>query len=141
MARRRVTFVLVDDDAEDRALIAEAFTLLDQPPDVVVLPDGDQLLTALRTRPPAGRARADVVLLDLDLGGVSGLDLLTSLRADPALRRLPVVVLTNSNAPDDVAAAYERGANSYVIKPDDLDGLVEAARTLHRYWADLVEIP
>jgi CheY-like chemotaxis protein len=92
----------------------------------------------------AGRGRHPppaLLLLDLKLPRRSGLEVLAWLRQQPALRRLPVVVLTSSQEPSEVGRAYDLGANTYIMKPVEFDALLEVVRTLHLYWMVLAERP
>lgn len=82
-----------------------------------------------------------VVLLDLNLPGLDGRDVLAMLKNDPATKRLPVVVMTSSSDQTDIDRCYEAGANSYVVKPVDLDGFFAAISRLRDYWLKIVVLP
>ena len=82
-----------------------------------------------------------LALLDLKMPRVNGFELLTRIRREPTLRRLPVVVLSSSNHAIDVKQAYDSGANSYLVKPIDFKALVELVRYIHEYWIRLNHFP
>lgn len=139
------TILLVEDDSNDVLLIQRAFrkAKLVNPLQVVqdgeaaVLYLGGQGLYADRDRYPL----PILMLLDLKLPRLSGLEVLEWLRQQPELRRLLVVVLTSSRENADVNRAYDLGANSYLVKPVAFDGLLEMVRTLNQYWLILNEKP
>lgn len=139
----RKSLLLVEDNPDDVDLTLRAFKRNQLANDIVVATDGEQALDYLFcTGAHAGRDPNDqpsVVLLDLNLPKVSGLDVLKRLRADKRTRRLPVVVLTSSNEDRDVIASYDLGANSFVRKPVDFSQFLEAARQLGLYWLVLNE--
>ncbi len=105
----------------------------------------EQLLDYLNRRGrwanPADAPRPGVVLLDLNMPRMDGREALAAIKADPALRRIPIVVLTTSRAEADVLRSYDLGANSFITKPVTFGGLVEAMRVLGRYWIEIVELP
>ena len=142
MTRNR-TILLVEDNPDDAELTVRAFTKHKLANEVVVAPDGEIALDYLfGTGIYAGRdltASPEMVLLDLNLPRVSGLQVLQLLRADPRTRRLPVVVLTSSNEERDIINSYDLGANSFVRKPVDFAQFMEAARQLGLYWLALNE--
>jgi chemotaxis family two-component system response regulator Rcp1 len=129
--------LLVEDNAGDAQLMRIAFG--DVLPDarLSVIADGETALHTLR-----GGGPPDLVLLDLNLPRLSGHELLAALRGgeDPALRRVPVVVLSSSQAAADVRRSYELGA-SHVAKPPDMDGLLAIAEAIARYWFGTVALP
>jgi CheY-like chemotaxis protein len=90
---------------------------------------------------PASAPRPDLILLDLNMPRKDGREALHEIKADPALRRIPVVVLTTSKTEQDVLRSYDLGANSYITKPVTFDSLVEVVRTLGQYWFEIVELP
>jgi CheY-like chemotaxis protein len=137
--------LLVEDNPGDEALTLRALRKNNIANEVVVARDGAEALDYLfGTGPHAGRdARAlpQVVLLDLKLPKVDGLEVLSRVRGDPRTTMLPVVVLTSSKEDRDLAESYTRGANSYVRKPVDFQKFVEAVSQLGLYWLVLNERP
>ena len=137
--------LLVEDNPDDRLLTVRALTRHNIANTIVEARDGEEALDyLLGTGTHAGRDPADqpqVVLLDLKLPKVDGLEVLKRMRANPATRRTPVVVLTSSNEQRDLIASYDLGANSYVRKPVDFEEFIEAARQLGMYWLLLNEVP
>jgi two-component system response regulator len=138
------TILLVEDNPDDIELTLRAFEGSDFVRDVVVVRDGAEAIDYLfQTGSHSGRdpsAVPDVVLLDLNLPKVDGLQVLEAIRADARTRLLPVVVLTSSKDDRDVLQSYQRGANSFVRKPVDFGVFVDAARQLGLYWLSLNEI-
>jgi two-component system response regulator len=137
--------LLVEDNADDEALTLRALKKNNIRNEVVVAHDGAEALDWLFGRGAhAGRdvtSLPQVVLLDLNLPKMSGLEVLEALRADPRTKRLPVVLLTSSKEEQDVIAGYNLGANSYVRKPVDFAAFTEAMRHLGMYWLVLNEAP
>jgi CheY-like chemotaxis protein len=130
--------LLVEDNAGDAELMRLALTEAQPGCQLLVATDGEQALELLlRGNLP------DLVLLDLNLPRLSGHELLADLRAsrDPRLRRLPVVVLTSSAAPDDVQRSYDLFASSHIVKPQDADRLFEITERLARYWFGTAALP
>ncbi len=132
------TILLVEDNPDDEALTLRAFRKSNILNPVVVARDGVEALDYLfGTGAHAGRDTAEqpqVVLLDLKLPKLDGLEVLRRLRADPRTRLLPVVILTTSNEDRDILSSYQLGANSYIRKPVDFEQFIEAARQLGLYW-------
>ena len=137
--------LLVEDNADDEALTLRAFRKNNIRNDVVVARDGAEALDYLFGRGRfAGRTAADapqVVLLDLKLPKVDGIEVLRRVRQNPETRTLPIVVLTSSKEERDLSECYKLGCNSYVRKPVDFDQFIEAARQLGLYWLLLNEPP
>jgi CheY-like chemotaxis protein len=107
--------------------------------------DGEELLDYLRRRgryaPPAPAPVPGLVLLDLNMPRKDGREALAEIKADPELRKIPVVVFTTSKRDEDVQRSYCAGANSFVVKPVTFQGLVDLMATLKRYWLETVELP
>jgi two-component system response regulator len=137
--------LLIEDNQDDEELALLAFRKSNIANDVVVARDGAEALDyLLGTGAHAGRdpkVLPQVVLLDLKLPKIDGLEVLKRLRADPRTRRLPVVVLTSSREEQDLIESYDLGANSYVRKPVDFAQFAEAVRQLQIYWLVLNEAP
>ena len=137
--------LLVEDNPDDEALTLRALKHNNIVNKVVVARDGAEALDFLfGTGAHEGRDIRDlpqVVLLDLKLPKIDGLEVLTQIRADPRTRLLPVVILTSSKEEQDLIAGYSSGANSYIRKPVDFTQFAEAARQLKLYWLVLNEQP
>src|SRR2546427_10868114 len=137
--------LLVEDNADDEALTLRALKKNNIKNEVVVAHDGVEALDYLfGTGAFAGRSRRAVpqlVLLDLKLPRVDGLEVLRRLRADPHTHLLPVVILTSSKEERDLVSGYSLGANSYVSQPVDFGEFTEAIRQLGLYWLILNEPP
>jgi two-component system response regulator len=118
-------------------LLREALAEGDVDLDLVVVGNGDEALAALRVAP----GRTDLVLMDVNLPGRSGREVLEELRRDTALMRIPVVILAGSGAAEDVAACYDAGANAYVVKPHDLDDFTAAVQAITRFWLRVARLP
>jgi two-component system response regulator len=141
----RNVILLVEDNPDDEALTLRAFSKNNIRNPVVVARNGAEALGYLfASGDYAGREVADlpqVVLLDLKLPKVDGLEVLRQIRADERTELLPVVILTSSREEQDLVEGYRLGANSYVRKPVNFDEFVEAARQLGLYWLLLNEVP
>jgi CheY-like chemotaxis protein len=121
----------VEDNADDVMLIELAFRKAGIELPLEVVTDGDKAIAALTQRiatPPV------CALIDIKLPSLSGLDVLAWIRKQPGLKRLPVIILTSSLLPDDINQAYDLGANSYLVKPPDLESLIALAKTIDLYW-------
>lgn len=136
--------LLVEDNPDDVALTMRALKKQNIMNEVVVAKDGVEALDLLfGTGPYAGHDRVmpQVVLLDLKLPKINGLEVLQRLRADERTRLLPVIILTSSKEEKDIIEGYKLGANSYVRKPVDFNQFTEAVRQLGLYWLLLNETP
>lgn len=130
------TILLVEDNPDDEALTLRAFAKQNLANKILVARDGAEALEVLR-----GVELPQVVLLDLKLPKVDGLEVLRRVRADARTRLLPVVILTSSREEEDVTRGYQLGANSYVRKPVDFNQFIDAVRQLGLYWLVLNERP
>jgi two-component system response regulator len=137
------TILLVEDNPDDEALTLRALKKHNIQNEVIVVRDGAEALDWLFARGAYAARDAtvlpQVVLLDLKLPKLSGLDVLAAVRADARTKRLPVVLLTSSKEEQDVIAGYDLGANSYVRKPVSFGDFAEAIRLLGLYWLVLNE--
>jgi CheY-like chemotaxis protein len=138
------TILLVEDNPNDIELTLEAFRQNHLFNDVVVIRDGAQALdylykrNAYEDRPGQNPV---LMLLDLKMPKVDGLDVLRIIKADPHLKTIPIVVLTSSRQEQDVVSSYNLGVNAYVVKPVDFGEFVEAVKTLGGFWAVINEPP
>ena len=134
--------LLVEDNPDDEALTLRAFKKNNIKNEIVVAHDGAEALEYLFGKATQGeRNLPQVILLDLKLPKIDGIEVLRRLRAHPPTRLLPVVILTSSNEERDLVEGYRLGANSYVRKPVDFDAFMEATRQLGMYWLLLNEQP
>jgi CheY-like chemotaxis protein len=137
--------LLVEDNASDEKLTVLAFKRCGVSNEIVVMRDGAAALDYIfATGPHAGRHAGPlptIVLLDLKLPRIDGLEVLRRIRADERTRRLPVIVLTSSRQDEDVLQSYALGANAYVRKPVEFAAFVEAAKTLGLFWLLMNEPP
>lgn len=140
-----VDILLVEDDANDAEFALRAMRRAAVPPRVLHLDDGDRALDYLFSEGEfAGRPqrpRPCVVLLDVKLPRIDGIEVLGRLKADPRTRDIPVVMLTSSREPRDVAACYGRRVNSYVVKPVNFETFTLLLAELARYWTEVNEAP
>jgi two-component system response regulator len=127
-----------EDDPDDRLLAQIAHRESGVPNPLIFVADGEEALECLRlTGRHAGDAdqpRPGIVLLDLNMPGIDGRETLRIIRADPTIRRIPVIILTTSTADDDIAASYDAGANAYIVKPTAFNSFVHILTTLAAFW-------
>jgi CheY-like chemotaxis protein len=141
-AVRPIEVLLVEDDEEDVRLTREGFEAGKVLNRLTVLSDGTEVMAYLRGEGEHdGAARPDLVLLDLNLPGRDGRQVLADIKADPELRRIPVVVLTASNVDEDVVRSYDLHANAYVTKPVDFQSFVKVIRKIDEFFISVVRLP
>ncbi len=142
---KRITILLAEDDADDRLLVKEALAEGRVLNDLRSVENGEELLDYLRRQgryaDPEESPRPGLVLLDLNMPRKDGREALREIKADPDLKRIPVVVMTTSKAEEDVLSSYDLGASSYITKPVTFERLVELMKVLGRYWIEFVELP
>ena len=135
MADRMIRFLLVEDDQDHAHLVIRNLKRARVGNNVRHVSDGAEALAYLRRQGPyAGAERPDVVLLDLKLPKIDGLDVLAAIRAEEQLRDLPVVILTTSDAEADRERAYQHHVNSYLVKPLDFEKFRQMVTDLSLYW-------
>lgn len=140
--RRCAVVLLVEDDDADADLAREALAGSPLATELHVVADGASALAFLRrTGAHAAAPVPDLVLLDLNMPGMDGRSVLTEVKRDPALRDIPVVVLSSSASPRDVACAYALSANSYVTKPVGLAAYLATIRAIERFWLGVATPP
>jgi CheY-like chemotaxis protein len=137
-----IDVLLVEDDAGDVLLIEEAFADNKVRNRLHTVPDGVEALAFLRREGQyADAPKPDLVLLDLNLPRKDGREVLAEVKADEALRHIPVVVLTTSKAEEDVLRSYKLHANAYVTKPVDFDRFIEVVRQIDDFFVTVVKLP
>ena len=139
---RRIQVLLVEDDPGDALMIREAFEQHDITHDLHHVADGVEAIAFLRREGEhAAAPRPDLVLLDLNLPRMDGREVLERVKGDAGLRSIPIVVLTTSDADEDVLRAYELHANAYVTKPVDIDRFIETVRLTDEFFLTVAKLP
>jgi len=139
---RPAEILLVEDNPGDARLTLEALKEGKVLNHVSVVPDGVEAMAFLRRQGPyADAPRPNLILLDLNLPKKDGREVLAEIKADPDLKRIPVVILTTSQAEEDIARTYDLHANCYITKPVDLDKFLEVVRSIEDFWLAFVQLP
>lgn len=140
-----LTILMADDDGEDRMLTAEAFRESRIANELHFVEDGVELIDYLRRRNGySDRARfplPGLILLDLNMPRMDGREAIREIKSDERLRSIPIVVLTTSEAEEDIVKTYDLGISSYITKPVTFEGLLKVVKALGDYWFELVELP
>ncbi|MBI5014948.1 MAG: response regulator [Deltaproteobacteria bacterium] len=143
--QKPVVILLADDDEDDRLMARDALEEARLANELRFVEDGEDLLDYLHHRGKYARSgsapRPGLILLDLNMPRKDGREALREIKADPDLRRIPIVVLTTSKAEEDVQRTYDLGVNSFITKPVSFAALVEIMRTLGEYWFQIVQLP
>ena len=134
--------LLVEDNPGDVRLLQEAFRECGFAREINVTRDGEQALMFLRHEGPYGSSpRPTLILLDLNLPRKDGREVLAAIKDSEELRRIPVMILSISTRPEDIARAYDLHANCYIPKPADLEALVQIGRQIQEFWLRTVALP
>ncbi|MCX4244382.1 response regulator [Paraliomyxa miuraensis] len=143
--REGITILMADDDADDRDLTRDAFDDAHLANDLRFVVDGEDLMDYLLGRGSyADRTlhpKPSLILLDLNMPRKDGREALREIKENPALRKIPVVVLTTSDADEDVHGTYDLGVNSFIRKPVTFEALASVVATLSSYWFEIVRLP
>ena len=144
-SKAKLPILIAEDDPDDRSLFDEAFQAADVRNPRSFVTDGEDLMRYLRREGEfahLGRqALPALLMLDLNMPRKNGREALREIRADAALRHLPIVVVSTSRHPDDIDALYREGANAFVCKPTSHAEFVDLIRTLNRHWFGVAELP
>jgi two-component system response regulator len=136
---------MADDDADDRMLTKEALGESRVLNDLRFVEDGEALIDYLKRRgkysDEDAAPRPGLILLDLNMPKKDGREALKEIKDDPELRRIPVVVMTTSQAEEDIFRSYDLGASSFITKPVTFERLVELMKTMGEYWVEFVRLP
>lgn len=137
--------LMVDDDKDDRLLTEKALRKNRVINPILFLEDGEQLVDYLKRKGKYAdekvSPRPSFILLDLNMPKMDGRKALLYVKSDPELKKIPVVVLSTSSAEEDILRSYNLGANSFVTKPVNFEGLVTMMESLKNYWLEIVELP
>jgi len=140
-----ITILMADDDPDDRLLVEDAFEEVQLENAFAFVEDGEQLMDYLHQRGAycelAGSPPPGLILLDLNMPKKDGRQALREIKEDPDLRSIPVVILTTSQAEEDILRSYNLGANSFIVKPVTFDKLVDIIRKVTNYWFQIVRRP
>lgn len=140
-----IVILMADDDADDRILTKDALEESRVLNDLRFVENGEELVDYLYQRgnysDPESAPRPSLILLDLNMPRKDGREALAEIKADPNLRRIPIVVMTTSQAEEDIFRSYDLGASSFITKPVTFDRLVELMKALGHYWIEFVELP
>jgi len=144
-SRRPLTILVADDDEDDRAFISKAWDKSRVANDLRFVEDGEQLMAYLNRTgnylDPNVSPRPAVILLDLNMPRKDGREALKEIKANADLRQIPIIILTTSQADEDICRSYDLGANSYIAKPVTFGALVDVLQVLGRYWIEIVDLP
>lgn len=141
---KTITILMADDDPDDRMLTQEALTENRLANDLHFVVDGEDLMDYLHQRGKYNSENAPLpglILLDLNMPKKDGREALAEIKADPKLRRIPIIVLTTSKAEEDIIRSYDLGISSFITKPVTFDDLVEVAKAIGNYWFGIVVLP
>lgn len=137
-----IVILLADDDEDDRMMTRDAFQRHRLANGFHSVNDGEELMDFLHRRGNYVNApRPGLILLDLNMPRKDGREALKEIKADPDLRRIPIVILTTSREEEDILKTYDLGANSFITKPVGFESMVKIVETLGTYWFQIVELP
>jgi CheY-like chemotaxis protein len=140
-----VIILLADDDPDDRMLTSRALKKNRLANEIRTVNDGEELMDYLLHRgayaDEASAPRPGLILLDLNMPRKDGREALLEIKSEESLRRIPVIVLTTSEAEQDILRSYDLGVNAFVTKPVTFEGLAEAIRALGEFWFEIVKLP
>jgi CheY-like chemotaxis protein len=143
--KRPVVILMAEDDPDDRLLAKDALAESRLANELHFVVDGEELTDYLGHRGKftdlKGSPRPGLILLDLNMPRKDGREALKEIKSDPALKRIPIVVLTTSQAEEDILRSYDLGVNSFIRKPVTFEGLVNVIRSIGHYWFEIVELP
>ncbi|MEM0951427.1 MAG: response regulator [Cyanobacteria bacterium P01_H01_bin.74] len=143
--KQPVNILLADDDPDDQSITLEAFRESELPNHFYAVENGQELLDFLRHKGCYKNVkkspRPSLLLLDINMPKMTGLEALQEIKQDDQLRTIPIIILTTSIADEDIIRSYNLGVNSYIKKPVNFEDLLEAVIKINTYWFDLVSLP
>lgn len=144
-SKNSVPILIADDDMDDCEMIRDALRESRLLNEVHFVHDGEQLLTFLHHKRELSRLEKNLlpglILLDLNMPKMDGREVLIEIKKHPELHQIPIIVLTTSQAEEDIIRSYNLGANSFITKPIEFKTLVQVMRDIGRYWFEIVELP
>ncbi|MDA0836526.1 MAG: response regulator [Planctomycetota bacterium] len=139
---RKIRALIADDSPSDVDLTMLAFEDAGIDIDIDVVTDGEQAMDFLRRNGKYAKAeRPDLILLDLNMPRLTGLEVLARLMKDDSLKKIPVVVLSTSETSEDIELAYSNGANAYITKPVDYREFIQVVKAIHEFWFRVAKLP
>jgi CheY-like chemotaxis protein len=139
---KMVEILLIEDNPGDIRLVKEVFKYAKLNNNLQVALDGEEAMRMLRQEGEYFKApRPDLILLDLNLPKKNGREVLREIKEDESLKCIPVVILTTSNAEEDLIETYKRDANCYITKPVDLDEFIKVVKSIQNFWLEIVKLP
>lgn len=139
---KTIPILMADDDPDDKMLAQEAFSENKIANKLIFVDDGEQLMDYLYQRGNFENApKPGLILLDLNMPRKDGREALKEIKSDPALRRIPIIILTTSKAEEDILKSYDLGVSSFITKPVTFEDLVKVTRHIGNYWFGIVELP
>lgn len=143
--QKEIVILLVEDNPVDIEITRRAFEKSNIKYKLCVVRDGEEALDFLYHKGQyadgSQAPRPDLILLDINLPRIGGIDVLKTLKADPDLKRIPITMLTVSDKDEDIIRSFDLGVNSYITKPVDFNKFVEAMKAHHFYWTVITELP
>ena len=143
--RESIIILIADDDEDDRRSIKKAWEKSRLVNDLRFVEDGEEFMDYMYHRgkysDPASSPPPGLILLDLNMPKKDGQEALREIKTDPELRQIPIVILTTSQADEDILRSYDLGANSYITKPVTFGALVDVVQILGQYWIEIVDLP
>jgi CheY-like chemotaxis protein len=142
MSVEPIRILMAEDDIEDQILVKKAFMTARSVNNITFVNDGEELMQYLRREGEFADAQLpDILLLDLNMPRKDGREALAEIKQDPELSAIPVVILTTSDADEDILRSYQLGASSYIQKPVTFEKMVEVIDSLGQYWLGIVKLP
>lgn len=142
---QKAVLLMAEDDDDDYLISLDAFKEIGLDKNLRRVKDGEELMNYLYRNHPYEKVSdaplPDVIFLDLNMPRKDGREALKEIKSHPVFRKIPIVILTTSNSPDDILSTYNIGANSFIQKPDSFEQFVELFKTVGDYWFHIVKLP
>lgn len=142
MSKRMAKILLVEDNEGDIVLTMEALMESQIPNEVIIKKDGEAAISYLRElKLSQPNQLPDLILLDINLPKMNGHEVLTEIKSDPELKKIPIIVLTTSSSENDIQDAYSNHANCYITKPVDVNDFLRVTSKIEEFWFNVVKLP